>query len=95
MNKTQYDLVATIGEYTDREGNTKKRYQKCGVAFTNDEGQTSIKLDAIPVTPEWNGWISLFEKQEYNNTPRPSSEPARRQPATASASSSDQDDIPF
>lgn len=94
MNKTQYDLVATIGEYTDREGNTKKRYQKCGVAFTNDEGQTSIKLDAIPVTPEWNGWISLYEKQEYNAA-RPSSEPARRQPATAAASSEGQDDIPF
>ena len=98
MSKKIHDVVATIGEYTDREGNTKKRYQKCGAAFTNDEGQISIKLDAVPCSPDWSGWLSLYEKKEYEQPrqqqQRPPAEPVRQQPAAASADPN-QDDIPF
>ena len=101
MSKYTHDIVATIGEYTDKEGNTKKRYQKCGAAFTNDEGQISIKLDAVPITPDWSGWLSLYPKKEYDapqrqpqQQNRPPAEPARQQPAAAAADPN-QDDIPF
>lgn len=62
MSKTQrtHDVVATIGTYKDRDGNEKKRYQNCGSVFTDDEGRQSIKLDAIPVSPDWSGWLSLY-----------------------------------
>jgi len=97
MSKIIHDVVATIGEYTDREGNTKKRFQKCGAAFTNEDGQISIKLDAVPCSPDWSGWLSLYEKKEYEQPRqpqnRPLAEPARQQPVTSS--SADQDDIPF
>ena len=97
MSNYTHDIVATIGEYKDREGNTKKRFQKCGAAFTNDEGQISIKLDAVPCSPDWSGWLSLYEKKEYEPSRqqqnRPLAEPVRQQAAPTSAEG--QDDIPF
>ena len=90
MTTYTHDIVATIGTYTDRDGNEKKRYHKCGAAFTNDEGNISIKIDAMPVHPEWSGWLSLFEKKEFDGAPRPS-EPVRQQPVAATAD----DEIPF
>lgn len=60
MQKT-HDLVATVGKYTDREGNEKKRFQKCGSAFSDDQGRISLKLDAVPVGQEWSGWLSLYD----------------------------------
>ena len=57
-----HDLVATIGTYEDRQtGEKKKRYQNVGSAFTGEDGRMSLKLDAVPVGPEWSGWISLYE----------------------------------
>lgn len=56
-----HDVVATVGEYTDREtGEKKKRFATCGSAFSDDQGRISIKLDTIPVGPEWSGWLSLY-----------------------------------
>ena len=95
MSTYTHDIVATIGEYTDSQGNTKKRYQKCGAAFTNDEGDLSIKLDAIPVNPDWNGWLSLYIKREYDqqSTSTVNREPVRQ--VAAAGASGNQDDIPF
>ena len=60
MAKVKYEVVATLGEYQNSAGETKKRYQKCGVVFQNEHG-LSLKLDTIPVSPDWNGWFSLFD----------------------------------
>ena len=96
MSNYTHDIVATIGEYKDREGNTKKRFQKCGAAFTNDEGQISIKLDAVPCSPDWSGWLSLYPKQDNQHAPqaqqqqRPPAEPVRQQVADEP-----EDSIPF
>jgi len=93
MSKATYthDIVATVGEYT-LNNETKKRYQKCGIAFTNEDGGLSLKMEAMPITPDWSGWLSLYPKKEYDAA-RPPSEPVRQQPVTSS--SADQDDIPF
>lgn len=56
-----HDIVATIGKYKDRQtGEEKKQYLTCGKCFTDDQGRQSLKIDAIPVTPEWSGWLSLY-----------------------------------
>lgn len=60
----KYDAVATIGEYKDRNGETKKRYVNVGTVFENDKGQLSLKLDAVPCAQEWTGWISFFEPKD-------------------------------
>ena len=93
MSNYTHDIVATIGTYTDREGNEKKRFNKCGAAFTNDDGNLSIKIDAMPVSPEWNGWLSLYEKKEFDNQASSRPQPARQQPVAAAAD--DGDEIPF
>ncbi len=61
-NRKIGDLVATVGTYQDRDtGQEKKRRQKCGVVFKDDErGHVSIKLDALPLSPEWSGYLNIF-----------------------------------
>lgn len=97
--RATHNVVATIGEYTDLEGNKKKRYMNVGVCFTNDQGQQSIKLNALPVTPDWSGFLSLYPKETSSNSgnqQRPSAEPQRQQPPHHSQiDAGDGDDLPF
>lgn len=101
MAKAQYthDVVATIGEYTDRQtGEKKKQYLTVGKAFTDDSGRISIKVAALPVGPDWSGWLSLYpaESRPAHNRPQ-ERQPAR--PAPAQEAARDQvmieDEIPF
>lgn len=87
--KRTHEVVATVGTYKDREGKEKKRYQNCGSAFTDDDGRLSIKLDAVPVSPEWSGWFSLFPIEKKDQAP-----PAGRY-ESARAMEEARDDIPF
>lgn len=68
MRRT-HDLLATVGEYTDREGNKKKNSLNIGTLFTDSEtGRMSVKLVAAPGFktnkdgfPE--AWLSVLEIQ--------------------------------
>lgn len=65
MAKATNKIVATIGTYKDRQtGEEKKRYLTVGKAFTDDQGRVSLKIDAMPVSPEWSGWLSLYPLDE-------------------------------
>lgn len=80
-SKRTHDVSATIGEYTNGAGETKKRYTNCGSAFTDDQGRISIKLDTVPVGPEWSGWLSLYpvkDRDDRGGQQQPA--PARPQP---------------
>lgn len=52
-------LCASNGEY-QKDGETRKRWQRVGTMFKDDDGRVSIKLDSIPVGPDWSGWLSAF-----------------------------------
>lgn len=69
MATKRYDAACSTGEYTDKNGQTKKRWQNVGVVFENDQGQLSLKLETIPVGPNWSGWISFFEPKEKEYAP--------------------------
>jgi hypothetical protein len=84
-NKYSHDIVATVGSYVDSSGQDKKRYQKVGAAFTDDEGRISLKVDAVPCSPQWSGWLSLYPKKQELQSPAPNTDPVR----------DGQDDIPF
>lgn len=88
--KKVYDAVATTGKYTDRiSGKEKSRYLTVGSVFVNDEGKYSLKLEALPVGPEFNGWVNFYE-------PKPRGEPKPQQAATPSAADDFGDaEIPF
>lgn len=79
MAQATHKIVATVGKYKDRQtGEEKKRYLQCGVAFTDDQGRISLKIDAMPVTPDWSGFLSLYPLDDDRNG---NDAPARR-PAT-------------
>ncbi len=82
-SRKKFDAVATVGEY-QQQGETKKRYQRVGAVFEDEQGRMSLKLDAVPVGQFWSGWISFFEprpRQQQPATGYPSNErEAQRQP---------------
>ena len=100
-----HDVVATIGSFKDRQtGEEKKRYINVGKCFTDEHGRQSIKLESMPVSPEWSGWISLYPVKERDANPpqqpcqqlQPSRrDPAGIPPATPAQPANDDDDIPF
>lgn len=77
----KYELMAKTGSYTDRTGNEKARWTKCGILLEKD-GKTSIKLEALPVN--FDGWLSCFE-------PRPKDD----KPAKPQKQIDDDTDVPF
>lgn len=91
--KKKYDVVATNGEYKDRQtGETKKRYVNVGSVFEDDQGRLSMKLDAFPVGQEWSGWLSFYEpKGREQQQPSQQQQPKLAQPSD----DDDGDDIPF
>jgi len=96
--KKKYDAVATIGEYTDHTGQKKKRYTTVGTVFEGDDGRLSLKMDTVPVTPEWSGWVAFYDPKGRDEQPAP----RQRQDAHNQAKSNayqpqpeDQQDVPF
>ena len=75
-------VVATVGKYTDANGNEKNRYITVGRAFIRDDKSVSIKLDSVPLGPEFSGWLNLYDLDED------------RQAAPAPAAKVDED-LPF
>lgn len=64
MAKTQYEVTAVVGRYTDKEGKEKNRYQRIGSIIETKNGPM-LKIDLIPVMEDgWAGWA-------YLNPPRP------------------------
>jgi len=102
----KYDAVATVGEYTNKAGETKKRYMNVGVVFENDKGQLSLKLDALPLNREWSGFISFYEPKErdtQDSTPASRAQTQHNQakangyvpPQTVAQDDDEYDPIPF
>ena len=98
MSNKVYDIVATVGEYTDREGNQKKQYLNVGVVLKGDNGPY-IMLNktfnpAGLAEPGRTGiLLGLFEPRE-----REGQKPAQAAPAPQAAPPAAQgfdDDVPF
>ena len=73
--KKKYDAVATVGKYTAKDGTEKKRYLTIGAVFEGEGGKLSLKLDGVPVSPDWSGWISFYEPKPYGGALAPEEEP--------------------
>ena len=59
------DLKARIGSYTDKEGKEKGRYVKVGTLFSSPHGShQAIKMDSMPISADWDGWVSVFPKDD-------------------------------
>ena len=53
---------ALTGKYKNKvTGKDQKTYLRCGTLFEREDGTFALKLDGIPVTPEWTGWINFYD----------------------------------
>lgn len=66
----KYEVVAVTGEYTNKDGETKKRYAKVGVILETKNGPM-LKLETVPLG--WDGFAYLNEpksNEERSSTRR-------------------------
>ena len=65
MMRKYADLLATVGTWTSEDGKTHKRRLKCGVVMRDStSGKMAIRIEVIPVAPEWSGWLSVVEDHD-------------------------------
>ena len=50
-------LVATTGETPQG----KKTYQTMGFMCKDENDRVSLKIDCIPTSPNWNGWVNVYD----------------------------------
>jgi hypothetical protein len=85
MSKVIKEISCIVGEYTNSQGEKKKRYQRIGSIIETKNGPM-LKMDVIPLREGgWDGWA-------YINDPRPQEGQPRRQ---ASGFDDFSDDVPF
>lgn len=92
-----YDLAVKVGEYTDRDGNTKGRYENIGAVFRNDNGQfLMMKRTFNPAGVPGDGdsiLVSMFEPKAQGGGTRDNRQQTGNRPS--SRDDLDQDAIPF
>lgn len=58
--KRTHDLHATVAEWTDEATGKKcKRTVVIGSIFVSSHGNQVIKLEAVPLSRDWSGWVSV------------------------------------
>jgi hypothetical protein len=79
MSRLLKEITIIAGQYKNKDGATKNRYQRIGSIIETKNGDM-LKLDQLPlIDGGWNGWA-------YLNDPRQDDAPKRR---------NDEDDVPF
>ena len=85
MSKIKKEISCIVGTYTNKDGQSKNRYQRIGSIIETKNGEM-LKIDSIPMKEGgWDGWA-------YINDPRPQEE--RAKPQSRGFDDMDQD-IPF
>lgn len=65
--KPYADLKVKTREYQDKDGKTKGVWLTIGTLFSSPHGShMSIKIDALPVGTEWNGYAAVFPRNNNN-----------------------------
>lgn len=55
-----YDVLFKRGSTDEGRG----IWLKCGVMLEKPDGKKSMKVDAIPVGPGWDGWLVISERRK-------------------------------
>lgn len=97
MAKKTHDLAVVVGEYTDRNGDTKKRYQNVGALMEGDRGPYIMLakwFNPAGVQDSRGGEsliLSCFEPRQANNAQHTEQKPANN----AKKDEEYSEDIPF
>lgn len=87
--------VATIGKYTDANGNEKNRYVTIGGLFKRDDNTLCMKLDSVPVGADFNGWVNFYELDDEKPQAQAQAPAPQPQAAPQQAAALDDGDLPF
>ena len=71
MFTRKFKAVQTIGKFTNDQGEEKFRYQQLGIVLENENGQLSLKLNALPLPNEkgevWVNFYPVESKEESSS----------------------------
>lgn len=82
------EITAVVGQYVNKEGKTKNRYQRIGSIIDSKNGWL-LKLDNIPLKEGgWDGWA-------YINDPQPRELKLDDRPIKGDGYIPQEDDIQF
>ena len=87
MPKVTKEITVITGQYTNKDGQQKNRYQRIGSVIETKNGPM-LKIDVIPLKDGgWDGWAYLNEPREEQQS--------RPQPQKRNSGFDDMDDAPF
>ena len=69
MAHKTHDIVAKVGEYTDRQGNTKARYENVGALMQGDNGpfimmKRTFNIAGLPHDGRDHALLACFEPRD-------------------------------
>jgi hypothetical protein len=84
-----YDMVVTVGEYVDRNGNQKRQYETIGTVFQGQKGMYAVMkktFNPAGVPSERSSFfVSFYEPRDRQE----------QRPQQAQSNQSFDDDLPF
>lgn len=101
MARKTHDIVAKVGEYTDRSGQTKARYENVGALMEGDNGpfimtKRTFNIAGLPNDGRDNALLSCFVPRDSSQQGGGQSDSGQRSGAPAGGAGSDfSDEIPF
>lgn len=57
-----YDVLFKRGEQQGRG-----IWIKCGIVLQKPDGRMSLKLDTVPISNEFDGWLVISERKQQGN----------------------------
>lgn len=82
MSRVLKEITIIAGQYKNKDGATKNRYQRIGSIIETKNGDM-LKLDQLPlIDGGWNGWAYINEPRQQDDAPQ-----QKRQ--------TNDDDVPF
>jgi hypothetical protein len=68
----KYYLKAPVSEYTDKDGQTKKRYQTVGIVTETKKGDLMAKIEMLPLLGMKEGafWCYLNVPEDKADQPK-------------------------
>lgn len=56
----KFEILATVATWTDATtGKKNKRTVAVGSIYESTHGKLVMRIDAVPVSPDWSGWMQL------------------------------------
>lgn len=62
-----YELFAKAGEYTNKDGEQKVRWHKCGVVIESRNGGMAANIESLPTG--FDGWLQIKPPREKDLSP--------------------------